>query len=172
MKWTYEHDMYLGREVLLIKPYQFKSGSKESGTAWTSIAKDLNKITEVKFNVSQKAVRDHCRNLLEKHKRKMRKEEGESGTTEEETELDNLLQNIKEEWEEAASEYDEQAKERLKLAETEKTNAEDIRQKAMESFAETRKRKNKEDVSPRSSKRNNGGETMLYLKNWAEQENS
>ena len=69
MRWTYEHDIYLGREILLIKPCQYKSGFKESGNAWSSIAEDLNKIAGVHFDVNQKGVRDRCRNLLEKQKK-------------------------------------------------------------------------------------------------------
>ena len=69
MRWTYEH-IYLGREILLIKPYQYKPASTGSGNAWSSIAEDLNKISEVYFDVNQKAVRDRCRNLLEKHKKR------------------------------------------------------------------------------------------------------
>ena len=42
----------------MMKPYQFRPGSKESGNAWSSIADDLNTVTEVIFYVSQKSVRD------------------------------------------------------------------------------------------------------------------
>ena len=70
-----EHDIYLGREILLIKPHQDKPGSKESGNAWSSIAEDLNKISQVHFDVNQKDVRDRCRNLLEKHKKKKERKE-------------------------------------------------------------------------------------------------
>ena len=44
----------------------------------------------------------------------MRKEEWESGFNEEDTELDNLLQNITEEWDEASASHDDQSKEKLK----------------------------------------------------------
>ena len=81
----------------MIKPYQYKSGHKESENAWNSIAEDLNKIPEVHFDVNQKGVRDRCRNLLNKHKNKMWREEGESGSNKEDTELDNLMQNIAQE---------------------------------------------------------------------------
>ena len=57
--------------MLLIKPYQYKLGYKESENAWSSIAEDLNKISEVHFGVNEKGVRDRCRNLLDKHKNKM-----------------------------------------------------------------------------------------------------
>ena len=56
MLWTYEHDSYLGREILLMKPYQYKPGYKQIGNAWTSVAEDLNKILEVRFDVNQKGV--------------------------------------------------------------------------------------------------------------------
>ena len=68
MRRNYEHDIYLGRKVLLGKPDQYKPGYKESGHARISIAVDLNKISEVHFDVNQKSVRDRCRHLLEKHK--------------------------------------------------------------------------------------------------------
>ena len=67
LRWTYEHDIYLGREILLIKPYQYNPESKESGNAWSSIAD--NKISEVQFDANQKSVRDQCRYLLEKHQK-------------------------------------------------------------------------------------------------------
>ena len=79
MKWTEKHDIYFCREMLLLRPYQFKPGSKESGNAWSSIASDLGELQEVSFTVTQKSVRDRYRLLLEKHKRKMRTQEGESG---------------------------------------------------------------------------------------------
>ena len=98
----------------------------------------------------------------------MRREEGESGSNEEDVELDNLLQNITEESNEASASHDDLSKQKLKKIEAEKSNPEDVRQHAMETFAETRKRKHKDDNS--GSKRNYGSETMAYLKNRAEQE--
>ena len=98
------------------------------------------KISEVHFDVNKKGVRDRRRNLLKKQK-KMRREEGEFGSSEEDTELDDLLQNITEKWNEASASHDCQSKQKLKKIETEKSNTEDERQQAMETFAETRKRK-------------------------------
>ena len=57
--------------------------------------------------------------------------------------------------------YD-QSKQKLRKIEAEKSNAKDVRQQAMETFTETRKRKHKDDNS--GSKRNYGLETMIYLK--------
>ena len=53
------------------------------------------------FNTTQKSVRDRYRLLIDKHKKKMREKEGSSGTVDNETELESLLQNIKEEAETA-----------------------------------------------------------------------
>ena len=98
----------------------------------------------------------------------MIREEGEFGSNEEDVELDNLLQNITEESNEASASHDDLSKQKLKKIEAEKSNPEDVRQHAMETFAETKKRKHKDDNS--GSKRNYGSETMAYLKNRAEQE--
>ena len=56
----------------------------------------------------------------------------------------------------------------MKKIEAEKSNAEDVRQQAMATFADTRKRKLKGHNF--GSKRNYGSETMVYLKNRAEKE--
>ena len=94
--------------------------------------------------------------------------EGETGSNEEDAELDNLLQNITKESNEASASHDDLSKQKLKKIEAEKSNPEDVRQHAMETFAETRKRKHKDDNS--GSKRNYVSETMAYLINRAEQE--
>ena len=44
MKLTTNHEIYLCSEVLLIEPYQYKHGSKESGGAWQLIADELNAV--------------------------------------------------------------------------------------------------------------------------------
>ena len=68
----------------------------------------------------------------------MTREEGKSGSNEEGTELDNFLQNITEEWNEASASHHDQLKQKLKKTEAEKSNADDVRQQAMETFNETR----------------------------------
>ena len=70
MKWSEMHDWYLCREVLFIKPYQFKLGSACSENAWTSIANNLCAVEEISFTVNQKSVRDRYRLLIDKPKRK------------------------------------------------------------------------------------------------------
>ena len=99
-----------------------------------------------------------------KNIKKMRREEGESGFNQEDTELDNLLQNITEERDEASASRDDQLQQKLKMFEAEKSNAEDV---AMETFAEIRKRKLKDGNSV--TKQTYGSETMIYFKNCTEQ---
>ena len=99
----------------------------------------------------------------------MREEIGSTVTVVEETELDKLLQEIKEEPDEAAEQYDASNQTRQQEIETSRANAEGIRTIAMENLSETRKRRSEEE-SPNSSKqkRNTGSETMVYLRTRAE----
>jgi len=163
MKWTDAHDVVLCRELLLMKPYRFKPGTKDSGSAWTAVASDLNSITEVNFNVNQKGVRDRSKLLIDKFKRRMREEENSSGTVQEPTEIDNLLEEIKSESEVAAEQFDTMNQNKQKQVEKARENAEQVRTVAMENLSETNKRKSL-DISPTSSKkRNTGSETLSYL---------
>lgn len=59
-------------EILIAKLYQFKPGSKRSVGAGSSIESDIDSLTEVKFEVTQKGVRDRLKLLLDKFKRRMR----------------------------------------------------------------------------------------------------
>lgn len=175
MKWSERHDIFFCREILLMKPYKFKPGSTERGNAWTSIAVDLGALEDITFNVTQKSVRDRYRLLVEKHKRKMRSQEGESGSTTEETELDQLLQNITEEADEATGLYDQENKRKQEENQKDRRNAEEVRMKALEGLGETQKRRNEEEKDDPSSlgsrkKRKSGTETMVYLQNKAEKE--
>lgn len=172
MKWSEMHDLYLCREVLFIKPYQFKPGSACSGNAWTSIANDLCAVEELCFTVNQKSVRDRYRLLIDKHKKKMRAQESESGSTTDETELDQLLQNILEETEEALSTYDKETKEKQDKELLDRKRAEEVRQKALESLGQTQKRhvEENDDCQRKKRPRKNGNETMMYLQNKAERE--
>ena len=73
MRWTEEHDIVLFREVLIAQPYQYRAKSAERGSAWTSIANELNAVQEIRFCVTQKAVRDRMKLLVERHKKKQEK---------------------------------------------------------------------------------------------------
>ena len=162
MKWTPQHDVFLCRELLLMRPWTFKPGTKESGHAWTSVAQDLNNIKELKFTVNQKSVRDHTKLLLEKYNQRMKDQENESGGNEEPTELDVALFNIKSEWNEAKERYDEMTSGKIKEIQKSKDDAEAIRTLACENLSETRKRKS-DDESSTKNKRNTGAGTQAFL---------
>ena len=177
MRWSEEHDLILCREILMIQPYQYRSGSKESGSAWTCISSELNNIAEVKFNTSQKSVRDRYKLLLDKHNKKMRAQLGASGSNEVPTELDDILENIKGEAETFIHGFEKAAEEMSAKKKADTENAEEIRQKAMEGLKRKRSTGSSsstsspiDDESPKRCKRNNGSETLIYLRSKAEQE--
>ena len=130
MRWTEQHDILFCREILMVRPYQFKTGSKESGGAWSMISDDLNIIQELSFNTTQKSVRDRYRLLLDKYNKKNRQQLAASGSVETETELDQLLRNIKEESDTCLEEFEKISQEKQNKIDNEKKQAEDIRNKA------------------------------------------
>ncbi|XP_066914770.1 putative uncharacterized protein DDB_G0274435 [Clytia hemisphaerica] len=165
MKWDDKHDVLLGRELLFMKPYNFKPGTRDSGSAWTAVAEDLNKVTEVKFDVTQKSVRDRTKIAMNNHKRKMRQQTAESGSVENPTEMDQVWEEISSEMQEASEKHEATSSNKKKEEDKYKADAEAIRATAMETHAETRKRKAADDGSPSSSKgkRNTGTETFSFL---------
>ena len=91
MTWTKEHDVLFLREVLVSNPFKTKPGSREWGTSWDHIARNLNLIDKALFKVDQRSLRDHLKKLLSEHSRKKSAEERASGIAPEQTELDVLL---------------------------------------------------------------------------------
>ncbi|PFX15217.1 hypothetical protein AWC38_SpisGene20568 [Stylophora pistillata] len=167
MKWSEKHDIFLCREILFMKPYQFKGGSPQSENARKNIASDLCEVKGITFNANKKSVRDRYRLLLEKHKKKMRTQEGSSGSSTYKTELDQLLQNIVEESREASENYETDTKDKHEKGLKDRKDAEEVRQKALESLAQTDKRHTEEveqSQSSNSKKRpqKTGSETILY----------
>ena len=107
----------------------------------------------------------------------MRIQLGASGSNEVPTELDGILENIKGEAETFITGFEKATEEMNAQKKADAENAEGIRQKAMEGL----KRKKSADSSssssspideetPKRSKRNNGSETLIYLRSKAEQE--
>ena len=52
--WTEAHDISLCCELRNIEPYQYKSGTRESGSAWEKIAKNLNSLERPQFSINKK----------------------------------------------------------------------------------------------------------------------
>ena len=85
------------REAVTSEPYNFKPKSSERGKVWESIAAYLNSLKTPEFRVTARAVRDRYALLISRHKLKQREEEKASGIdVPEPTELDTLLEEIRE----------------------------------------------------------------------------
>ena len=112
--------------------------------------------------MTRRSVRDHLVVLQKKYKKKMRQEEQASGISPEQTELDSLIEDINEVEEAADVEHQEASRMQQEKVDKDKEKAEDIRQTAMETLAETKKRKgeNKEN----KPKRRSGVDTVEYLR--------
>lgn len=173
MFWSKEHDIAFCREVLVSKLFETRKSSFERGKVWDTIAANLNSITQPTFDVEKRSVRDHLKNLISKYKRKNQREENSTGTSPERTELDVLLEEICD-LESASVEMQNTAiAEKNQKLELSKETAEDIRQTAMETFAQTKKRKQANGDKEKSvAKRKNSNETIEYLRFKADQDNA
>ena len=143
MKWTPKHDLELVKEMLAERPFDYPKGSREIGAVWKKIMSNLNSKTEINFTLNTiRAVRDRYQLLETKFKRNMQKELNASGVAVEPTEFDEAMEDLVEYFEnqEATAEIEKEAK--LENMENQKQKAEYVRLKALETFSETKKRKN------------------------------
>ncbi|KAK3735935.1 hypothetical protein QZH41_003720 [Actinostola sp. cb2023] len=153
--------------------YPTGKGSQGRGKLWQKIAESLNPSTTRKFCVDDRGIRERYNLLKSKHKGKMSKEIKASGISPEESEYTKLITEVID-LEEASTASLETGKKVDMVLEREK--AEDIRLKAMETLAETKKRKElkkddeeEEDLEELIEKkpkrfRRNANETLSYLK--------
>ena len=156
MEWTEDHDVLLVREILASDLFLFKKGSVARGERWESIAETLNEVKTLSFHLKDKrAVRDRWVLLQKKYKAKMHHEETASGiSVDDMSEIDVLLEELVGKEESLNKVGDVQSR---KLKE-DKSKAEDIRQKALERYSETKKRKSTEsgeecDEKPKRQRR-------------------
>ena len=142
MVWSAQHDVMLCREILLAQPFQHKFGSRERGHAWDEVADRLSKISEPKFLVDQRAVRERYSKLEKGFKRKMAMEERASGISPQITEVDQAIETIIGLAESAKEELAKAEGEKNQVKEKEKETAEGVRKRAMERLGETKDREN------------------------------
>ena len=143
MEWKEEHDILLCREILVSQPFKFKERTVERGKIWDEIANRLNNCLTLKFRVNKRSVRERFKLMKEKFKRKIQEEENASGIdVEPASELEQALEDICALEESLPTEVmdSKQAK-----AEANELKAEEIRQKAMESFGQTKAREGQEE---------------------------
>jgi len=163
MNWTFEHDVMLCREILVIEPFSFRYGSRERGQAWEKIAHNLNQSIHPKFNVDQRAVRDHFLKLERVFKRKIAEEERASGISPESTELDMAMEEIVEKSKEAKEGLDRKNEKKNTAVDAERETAENVRKRSMERWSETSKRENLARAKKRQ-KMNANSEAVEYLR--------
>ena len=96
MEWTNQHDIIYERGQG-IRPFLTRKGSPERGKLWDEIATRLNSLTQCKFNVNKRSLRDRLNLLMSKFKAKNREEERVSGISPEIQEIDTLLEEKEEE---------------------------------------------------------------------------
>ena len=171
MCWTVTHDELLCREIIVVAPFLKKPSSRERGAAWTEIAENLNKLDQPKFAVSQRSVRGRFTLLERRRKEERREQDKASGIDVEETPLDTLLDEIIERIKEMEIFFAEKEKEKEQQTEEDKAACESVRNLAVESLAETRKRKGLDDCTNSMKKRrSSGSETVAYLREKAEKD--
>ena len=143
MEWTEDHDVILLREILASDLFSFKKGSVARGERWESIAEKLNQVKTLSFHLKDKrAVRDRWVLLQKKYKAKMHEEETASGiSVDDMSEIDVLLEELVRKEESLNKVGDAQSRKQKEG----KSKAEDIRQKALERYSETKKRKSTEN---------------------------
>ena len=127
--WSKDHDLLLVREVLIVDPYSQPKGIRERVKLWEEIALNLSAVSEPRFLVSMRSVRDHVSLvLIKRHKRKVAEERKGSGiAVDEPSEFDAAIEEISEKAE--AAERDQQmiSEGKKANAEKEKKQAEDTR---------------------------------------------
>ena len=106
--WTKDHDLLLVREVPTVDPYSQPKESRERAKLWEEIALTLSAVSEPRFSVSVRSVRDRVNLvLIKKHKRKVEEESKASGiAVDEPSEFDAAIEEICEKAE--AAERDQQ----------------------------------------------------------------
>ena len=116
------------------------------------------------LSVTTKSVRDHFNLLLTKRKNKKPENERASGINIEEKEIDTLLDEILEDIENFQEVLSTQSDAKRQAEAADKEKAEEMRMRAMETYGESRKRKNEDDdTTPQRGKRRSGWETIQFL---------
>ena len=165
MKWSEAHDIHFLREMMFFQPWLHKKGSSERGETWANLATRLGKCGNPIFRVTQRSIRDRYLLLERRYKRKVAEEERGSGISPEHTELDQLMEEIVSLFQEA----DKAEVEKKRRLEEEAAEIEEVRRASLESFRESKDRKNDEKPCPKK-KRTSGADSIAFIKEKVELE--
>ena len=171
MVWTGHHDILLLREILAAQPWIHRHGSTERGQSWDGISAILGTIEEPVFKGSTRSVRDRYTLLVKKYKTRRNEDLKASGSNPEHTELDDALQDLIERFEEADNIRKVEKAEKAEKAETELALAQEVRNKSLETFSQTQKRKGI-DQPQSSKKRRSSVDTVNFLREKSEREHT
>ena len=154
------------REAVTSEPYNFKPKSSERGKVWESIATHLNSLKTPEFRVTARAVRDRYALLISRH----REEEKVSGIDVPQlTELDALLEEIREREQIAEERTDALRTEKKAKDEKEKAAAEEIRQAALKTM--TKRKSDDSGEKPKKTKvRRSTSDAIEFLAEKSEKE--
>ena len=142
--------------MLNVEPYSKRQS--ERGTAWRTVAANLNSNTQEQFRVSDRACRDHFHKIMQEFEKKERDEHKATGIDVEYDELAHLSQDIKDRMEEVTSQVEPETAKKQQEAE----QASGMRQKAMETMGGTKKRKSS-STDGKQPQRRRSSDTMNVL---------
>ena len=100
------------REILHIQPWSKRHGSVERGQLRDETAVVLNFLEDMNFEVTTRSIRDRYTLLVEKYKKKWREEENVSGINPKHTEIDDVLLDLIQRFDEADSERKKDSEEK------------------------------------------------------------
>ena len=103
------------------------------------------------FKVTARSVRDRYNLLVKKYKKKWSEKEKASGINPKYTEIDDALLDLIQRFDEAVSEMKNESEEKNGKKEEDLVKAQEVRQKSLETFGETRKRKAESEKRTRRS---------------------
>lgn len=162
MEWTEAHDLILAKEVRALEPWIFKARTVDRGK-WNAITDRLNNETSVTFHVKKKNLQEHFKLLLDKFKAKRKHQAKLSGVDIEDSEMDILMEEILEKWEEA--EASNLGCTRKEKPDSDRAIGEEIWRKACEKLGETSKRNAGEKAEPVAKKsQRSASETLDFLR--------
>ena len=125
----------------------------------------------VNFKVDARTVRERLLNVaIPRHKVKTKKQLVASGISPKNNSLDAAAEKIIEKMEEEEKTYEQENVIEGEKKEQEVANAQEMRERALESFAETKKRNKDSKDSQKEKKKtqSSGSETLIYLREKAE----
>ena len=154
MKWTEEKDVILLAAMAGEGVFQWKHNSRERGSVWDVVAKNLN--CQKEFSVNQRCLRDRFSTLAREVKAKLAKDERASGGGEVlQSEADKLVEELITFRHESEKKGEDRSETKREAVVNEKKQALKMRDRALERTAEKRNRNEEERAEEKKTKKEN-----------------